>query len=74
MDEGYPKSIRSGVNFTDIFTHSFCACRFQKRKKTDDLSVFFTLLGSARIKVVRRTLVKLSPGIVKIFTVTVQKT
>jgi len=40
-----------GVNFINIFTHSFCACRFQKYKKTDDLSVFFTLLGSAHVKV-----------------------
>jgi len=39
----------------------------QKRKKTDDLTAFFTLLGSARVKAVRRTLMKLSPGILCIF-------
>ncbi len=39
-----------GLEFTNIFTISFYACRFPKRKKTDDLTVIFTLLGSAREK------------------------
>ncbi len=41
---------------------AFYACRSRKRKKTDDLTVLFTLLGSARVKAVCRTLVKLTPG------------
>jgi len=31
-------------------------------KKIDNLAVFFTLLGSASVKAVPRTLMKLSPG------------
>ncbi len=54
---------RSGVNFTNIFMLSFYACRSRKRKKTDELTVFFTLLGSASIKAVRRTLMKSTPGV-----------
>ncbi len=52
----------SVVDFTNIFIRSFCARRLWKRKKTDDLTVFFTLLGSAHVKVVCRMLMKLSPG------------
>ncbi len=46
------------------YTYSFYACRSQKRKKivVDNLTVFFTLLGSASVKAVHRTLMKLSPG------------
>jgi len=51
------------VHFTNIFTSSFCARRFQKHKKTDDLTVFFTLLGSARVNDLRKTLMKLSPSV-----------
>jgi len=43
------------INFTNIFMHSFCSRRSRKCKKTDDLTVFFMLLGSARVKAVRRT-------------------
>ncbi len=53
---------KAGVNFTNIFTLSFYARRSQKHKKTDDLTVFFTLLGPASIKAIHRTLMKLSPG------------
>jgi len=55
----------SGLNFTNTFTLSYYARRSRKSKKTDDLTVFFTLLGSVRIKAVRRTLMKLSPGRIK---------
>jgi len=51
-----------GLNFTNIFTLSFYTRRSQKRKKTDDLTVFYTLLCSASVKAVRRTLMKLNPG------------
>jgi len=33
-----------------------------KRKKTDSLTVFFALLGSAAAKALRKMLVKLTPG------------
>jgi len=33
------------------------------QKDTDDLTVFFTLLGSTSAKAVRRTLMKLTPGL-----------
>ncbi len=42
--------------------YSFYACSSQRRKKIDDFTVSFTLLGSARVKAVRRTLMKLTPG------------
>ncbi len=35
-----------GVNFINMFMHSFYAQRFQKCKMTYNLTVFFTLLGS----------------------------
>jgi len=53
--------VRSGLNFTNIFTLSFYIHRSQKRKKTDDFTVFFTLLGSVSVKAVPRMLMKLSP-------------
>jgi len=56
--EGLP-----GVNFTNIFTLSFYARRSRKRKKTDDLTVFFMLLGTASVKAVHRTLMKSTPGV-----------
>ena len=36
--------------------------RSRKRKKQLNLTVFFALLGSARLKAARKTLVKLTPG------------
>ncbi len=53
---------RPGDDFTNIFMLSFCARRSRKRKKIDDLTVFFTLLGSVSVKVVRKTLMQFSPG------------
>jgi len=47
--------------FHQRFTHSFYARRSQKCKKDWQLDCFFTLLGSARVKAVRRMLMKLSP-------------
>ena len=34
------RRVSSGVNFTNVFTHSFYAVRSQKRKKLLDLTVF----------------------------------
>jgi len=50
-----------GVNFTNIFTLSFYVRSSQKRKSHSSRQCLFTLLGSASLKAVRRTLVKLSP-------------
>jgi hypothetical protein len=50
------------LNFTNIFTLSFYARRSQKRKKTDNLTLFFTFLGSTCMKAVRRALMKFSPS------------
>ncbi len=43
------------------FHQHIYARRSQKHKKTDDLTVFFTLMGSASVKDVCRTLMKLIP-------------
>ena len=53
-----------GVNFINMFTPSFYACRSQKCKKLLDLTVFFALLGSERVKAARKTLVKLTPALI----------
>ncbi len=50
-----------GLNLTNIFTLSFYARRSRKCKNTDNLTVFFTHLGSSRVKVVRRKLMKSTP-------------
>jgi len=41
----------------------FGVCRSQKCKKADSLTVFFALLGSARVKAAHRMLMKLTPGV-----------
>jgi hypothetical protein len=46
-----------GVNFT-AFMHE----NTKRVKNTVKLSIFFTLLGSTRVKALRRTLMKLTPG------------
>ena len=53
---------RTGVNFTNVFTSSFYACRSQKRKKDSQVMQLFALLGSLRVKAARKMLVKLIPG------------
>ncbi len=53
---------RSGVNFINVLCTAFTLVDPKSVKKIDNLTVFFTLLGSARVKAVRRTLVKLTPG------------
>jgi len=51
------------ANFTNIFTLSFYARRSRKRKNTDNLTVFFTHLGSSRVKAARRKFMKSTPGL-----------
>ena len=53
--------ITSGVNFINVFTHSFYKCRSKKRKKLLNLTVFVGLLESACIKAASKMLVKLAP-------------
>ena len=54
--------IKPRVNFINVFTSSFYACRSQKRKKLLYLTVFLVLLGSARVKAAHKMLVKLTAG------------
>ncbi len=44
-----------------MFMRSFCKRRSQKHKKTDAMTVFFTLSGSARAKAAHQTLMKQTP-------------
>ncbi len=53
---------RSGVNFTNILRTAFTLADPKSVKMIDNLTVFFTLLGSASVKAVRRMLMKLSPA------------
>ena len=52
---------KSGVNFTNILLEAFKLVDPESVKKIDNLTVFFTLLGSASVKAVCKTLKKLSP-------------
>ena len=46
------------VNFINVFQAAFVSADPKSTKKTDNLSVFFALLGSARVKAARGTLMK----------------
>ncbi len=48
------------VNFTNVLLTAFTLKEPESVKKIDNLTVFFMHLGSAPIKAVRRTLMKLS--------------
>jgi len=50
-----------GLNFTSICDKAFTSADPKGTKKTDNLTVFFALLGSAQAKDARRTLMKLTP-------------
>jgi len=49
------------LNFTNVLRAAFTLVDPKSIKKIDNLTVFFMLLGSAHVKAVRRTLMKLSP-------------
>ncbi len=51
------QSKRPGLNFINILRTAFTLADPKSVKDTDDLNVFFMLLGSKRIKAVCRTLV-----------------
>jgi len=57
---GHPFFKWPGVNFTNILRAAFTLIDPKRVKKIDNLTVFFTLLRSARVKAVCRTLMKLS--------------
>jgi len=50
------------VNFINILRAAFTRADPKSTKKTDDLTVFFALSGSAHVKAGRWTLMKLTPG------------
>jgi len=56
-------SRRLGVNFTHVLRAAFTRADPKSAIKLLNLTVFFALLGSARVKAARRTLVKLTPGL-----------
>jgi len=51
-----------GVNFINVLQAAFVCADPKRAKKTDNLTVFFALLGSESIKAARRTLIKLTHG------------
>jgi len=56
------RCLPSGVNFINVLHTAFMLADPKSVKKIDNLTVFFTLLGSTSAKAVRRTLMKLIPG------------
>jgi len=51
-----------GVNFKNILQAAFAQTNLKSAKKTDNLTVFFALLGSACLKADHTMLMKLTPG------------
>jgi len=56
------ESILPGVNFINILQAAFMRADHKSAIKLLNLTVFFALLGYARIKAAQRMLVKLTPG------------
>jgi len=50
------------MNFTNILSAAFMRVDPKSAKKTDNLTVFFALLGSAPVKAAHKMLVKLTSG------------
>jgi len=59
-DRSHQQQRATGVNFTNV---TYSARRSQKRKKTDGLTVFFGLLGSAHLKAAHKMLLESTPGV-----------
>jgi len=59
-------NMNSGVNFINVLRAAFTRADNRSVKNTDDLTVFFTLLGSARTKAARKTLMKLTPALLRL--------
>ncbi len=63
-DNGGGVSTKSpGFNFINNLQAAFMRADPESAKKTDNLTVFFMLLGSACIKAARKMFVKLTPGL-----------
>ncbi len=52
---------RPGINFIKILRAAFSLADLKSAKKTENLTVFFVILGSGHVKASRRTLMKLTP-------------
>ncbi len=59
----YEFSFLSCPGVTNILQAAFMLVDHESVKKIENLTVFFMLLGSERVKVVHRTLMKLSSGV-----------
>jgi hypothetical protein len=57
--------ITSGQYFINILQAAFMHADPKIEKKNDNLTVFFALLGSVHAKAAHKTLVKLTPAILK---------
>jgi len=55
--------LTTGVNFNNVLQAPFACTDPKSAKKTDNLTVFFALSKSVRIKADGRTLVKLTPDV-----------
>jgi hypothetical protein len=55
--------IQSGINFTNILHKAFTSTDNKSTKKTDSLTEFIAVLGSAHIKAAHKMLVKSAPGV-----------
>ncbi len=55
------KFMTLGVNFTNILQTAFAYKSSQKHKKTDGLTVFFALLGSALVKAAHKHVGEIAP-------------
>jgi hypothetical protein len=53
--------VSSEVNFANILRAAFTYPNPKSEKRTDNLTVFFALLGSARVKAAHKMLVKFTP-------------
>jgi hypothetical protein len=65
MASCYDFRLISGVNFTNILQAAFALVDPKSVKKIENLTVVFMPLGSAHVKAVRRTLMKLCPDRVR---------
>jgi len=59
--------LTSRANFTNVLLIAFTFEDPKSANRTDDLTVIFVLLGSARVKAERKKLVKLTPSFALLF-------
>ncbi len=63
-----------GVSFINFLRADFVYADPKSTKKTNNLTVFFALSGSARVKAVSRMLMKLTPGPLSVIDANLYKT